>query len=342
MTERIKVGITMGDFNGIGPEVTLKAVSDKLIAKAALPVIYGSSKVVSYHKNIVTGLDFQFQSLRTANKLSKEKPNVINCWEEPVNINLGKATEESGKFASLVLDRAVSDLKEGLIDVLVTAPINKHAMNLAGFTFAGHTEFLAKFLEGSPLMILSEDSLRLAVVTGHVPLSDVSQLITKQSVGSALEIFNSSLRNDFGIEKPTIAVLGLNPHAGEEGGIGKEEKIHIRPAIIEAKKQGMLAFGPFPADGFFGSGQFRKFDGVLAMYHDQGLVPFKTLAFENGVNFTAGLNHIRTSPDHGTAYELAGKNAASPSSMIASIRLSCDIFKNRKTLVKPKEVAPQN
>jgi 4-hydroxythreonine-4-phosphate dehydrogenase len=325
------LGITAGDINGIGLEVILKALSHRKILDICVPVIYGSSKVVSYHKNIVQLDDFNFVGQRNAERLAHDKVNVVNVWNDNVNITLGKPTDLGGKFAQQSLEAAVKDLKSGLIDAIVTAPIHKKSMQMAGFEHIGHTEYITKeFNATDSLMLLAADRLRVGLVTAHVPLKDVSKAITKERIIAKLRIFSEALRLDFGIGRPNIAVLGLNPHAGEEGMLGDEEEKIIRPAIMECKKNGMMAFGPFPADGFFGSGQFNKFDGVLAMYHDQGLIPFKALTFGSGVNYTAGLSIIRTSPDHGTAFDLAGKNEADPSSCLHAMFMAIDIYRNRK------------
>ena len=327
----IRAGITVGDINGIGLEIIIKTLSHPSVTQLCTPVIYGSSKVVSYHKNIVNPAEFTFHNTNTADKIYHQKINVVNCWQDNVNIALGKETEEGGRFAHVALDRAVRDLKEGHIDLLVTAPINKNAMKMAGFPFPGHTEYLAhEFGAKDGLMMMISDSLRVALMSSHVPLQQVSSTITKQLMHSKLDLLIKTLQVDFGISQPVIAVLGLNPHAGEAGTIGTEEEQVIRPAIIEAKKSGDLVMGPFPADGFFGSLQHTKYDAVLAMYHDQGLVPFKMLHFHDGVNFTAGLPFVRTSPDHGTAYEIAGKNEADPSSFRAALFAALDIFKSRE------------
>ncbi len=325
------LGITVGDINGIGLEVILKALSHRKVIDICVPVIYGSSKVVSYHKNIVALDEVTFYSQRNAERLHFEKINVVNVWNDNVNITLGRATDLGGKYAQMSLEAAVADLKAGLIDALITAPIHKKSMQLAGFEHVGHTEYLTQELAGSDsLMILASDRLRVGLVTAHIPLKDVAAAITKELIIKKLRIFNESLRIDFGLERPNIAILGLNPHAGEEGMLGDEEEKVIRPAVVECKKHGMMAFGPFAADGFFGSGQFHKFDGILAMYHDQGLIPFKAMTFGSGVNFTAGLSAIRTSPDHGTAFDLAGKNEADPSSFLQAMFMAIDIHRNRK------------
>ncbi len=331
MSNKIRIGITIGDINGIGLEVILKTLADSRIAKLCTPVIYGSSKVVSYHKNIAGLEDFQFNVAKSGDRLKMDHVNVVNCWQENVNITLGKVSDLSGKYARISLQQAIIDVKNGWIDALVTAPINKKAMQTEEFNFPGHTEYLSSEFEvEESLMLMVNDSLRVGLVTNHLPLRDVSEAITRSLLIKKLKLLNNSLKVDFGIERPTIAILALNPHASDDGLIGDEEENIIRPVIIEAKKKGVLAMGPYPADGFFGSGKAQKVDGILAMYHDQGLVPFKTLSFGAGVNFTAGLPIVRTSPDHGTAYEIAGKNAANPSSFRQALFLALDIAKNRK------------
>ena len=334
---KVRVGITIGDINGISPEVIIKSVYPPEILELCTPVIYGSSKVVSYHKNIVQAEDFVYQSLQTAERLNPQKANVVNCWEDAVNINLGRATEESGKYAYIALDRAVRDLKAGLIDVLVTGPVNKHALRLAQFPATGHTDYLEEQFAGHSLMVMVSDAMKVGLVTDHIPVKQVAQSVSRETLRSKLELFVRCLRIDFGIERPTIAVLGLNPHASDQGIIGTEDEEIIRAVIVEYKKAGNLVMGPYSADGFFGSGAFRKFDGVMAMYHDQGLIPFKTISFGYGVNYTAGLSIVRTSPDHGTAYDLAGKNEADPSSMRQAIYTAIDTFRRRKEYAELRE-----
>lgn len=335
---KLKLGITIGDINGISVEVIIKALSDERMLNQFTPIIYGSSKVISYHKNIVESENFQFSSITKAESSKYNRVNVLNCWDETANIELGKATEEAGKFAHIALDRAVRDFQNNEIDGIVTAPINKHAMKMANFPFPGHTEFIAdKFKSVNSLMMMISETLKVALVTNHEPISNVASLITKDLVTSKLNILHKTLIEDFGIEKPLIAVLGLNPHAGDDGAIGGEDDSEVRPAIIEAKKSGMAVMGPYPADGFFGSSQFKKFDAILAMYHDQGLIPFKALSFGNGVNFTAGLPLIRTSPDHGTAYDIAGKNIADASSLRSAIFAAIDIARMRKEFYESSE-----
>ncbi|MGA1581711.1 MAG: 4-hydroxythreonine-4-phosphate dehydrogenase PdxA [Saprospiraceae bacterium] len=335
MAKDLKIGISIGDFNGIGLEVVLKTLAHPLVLEMCTPVIYGSSKVVSYHKNIVDRDDLTFTGIRSADQIETGRINVVNCWQESVNITLGKMTNTSGKYAALSLDAAVHDLKSGLIDGLVTAPINKHAMALSEFEFAGHTEFITEVAEvETSLMLMVHDILKVGLVSNHLPLREVSDVITKDLILEKIKVLHETLKVDFSIERPTIAVLGLNPHAGDGGTLGDEDDQLIRPAIIEAKKTGALVNGPFAADGFFGSGQYRKYDAILAMYHDQGLIPFKTLTFGGGVNYTAGLPFVRTSPDHGTAYELAGRNEADPTSFMKALFLAVDIIKTRRQYVE--------
>ncbi len=327
---KIKIGITIGDINGIGLEVILKTFADKRLTALCTPFIYGSSKVVSYHKNIVE-VDFKFNSTKSLERYNSDAINVVNCWSENINITLGKPTDLSGKYAFKSLELATDDLKAGLIEAIVTAPINKEAMKMANFPFPGHTEYLtSKFSTKDSLMLMVNDSLRVAVATGHIPIGKVPKTLNKEFLINKINILNDTLKMDFGIERPTIAVLGLNPHASDNGVIGQEEEQFIRPAIIELKKAGMMVMGPYPADGFFGSGRYQKFDGILAMYHDQGLVPFKTLSFNSGVNYTAGLSIVRTSPDHGTAYDIVGQNLADPASFRKALFTAIDIAKNRK------------
>lgn len=337
--EKLKIGISIGDINGIGLETIIKTFSDPRVLKQCIPVLYGSTKVVSYHKNIV-GIDFRFNAIRSAEHLQSDKINVVNCWQDNVNITLGKPTETGGKCAHISLDAATEDLKKGLVDALVTAPINKQAMKMANFEYPGHTEYLTDKLNADEsLMLMVSDDLRVGLVTNHLPIRDVASSINKDLIVKKIGIMNDTLKLDFNIERPIIAVLGLNPHAGDEGAIGDEELNIIRPAIVECKKKGIMVAGPFAADGFFGSGQFTKFDGILAMYHDQGLGPFKTLSLKNGVNFTAGLPYVRTSPDHGTAYDLAGKNSSDASSFRKAIFSAIDICRTRNINLELQENA---
>lgn len=326
----ITIGLSCGDINGIGLEVILKAVALKNAGKGFRIVIYGSTKVIAYHKNIITQENIQFHSVNTPAEAQMERLNIINCWPDNVNITLGKANDVGGKCAFLALERAVKDLRSGAIDALVTAPINKKAMQMANFPFIGHTEYItSEFKAKDSLMLMVSDALRVGVVTNHLPIREVAAAITKERVLRKILIMAETLKIDFNLDRPTIAVLGLNPHASDEGAIGDEDDKIVRPAIEEAKQRGVMAFGPYPADGFFGSGQFHKFDGILAMYHDQGLVPFKALSFGAGVNYTAGLASVRTSPDHGTAYDIAGKGEADETSFIKALYLAAEITRNR-------------
>ncbi len=329
--KRIKVGITHGDLNGISYEVIIKALNDNRVLDSFTPVIYGLSKALSYHRKGMNFNDFNYKIIHKAEDTYSQKVNIINLSNEEVRIEYGKSTSEAGKFAFDALEAAVKDLHENKIHVLVTAPLNKHNIQSDKFDFPGHTEYLAdRFESNSALMLMVKDNLRVGVVTGHIPLSQVSETITKDLILEKLDIIHQSLIHDFGINKPKIALLGLNPHAGDNGVIGDEDQLILTPAIKEAWDKGILAFGPFPADGFFGSSGYLKYDAVLAMYHDQGLIPFKTLAFEGGVNYTAGLPIIRTSPAHGTAYDKAGTNTSSPVAMKEAIYLAINIYRNRK------------
>ncbi len=326
----ITIGISCGDINGIGLEVVLKALAIKKAGQKFNIVIYGSTKVVAYHKNIITEENIQFNTINTPAEALAGRINVINCWPDNVNITLGKPNEIGGKCAMAALAAAVKDLKSGDIDALVTAPVNKKAMQLGGFKHLGHTEYLSEeFKAKETLMLLVSDALRVGVVTNHLPLREVAAAVTQEKVLRKILIMAETLKIDFNIDRPTIAVLGLNPHAGDDGAISHEEEKIILPAIEEAKAKGVFAFGPYPADGFFGSGQHHKFDGIMAMYHDQGLVPFKALSFGAGVNYTAGLRAVRTSPDHGTAYDIAGKGEADEMSFIKALYLAADIVHNR-------------
>ena len=326
---RIKIGISIGDVSGIGPEVIIKALSDNRMTQVCTPIIYGNSKVISLHRKTLNLQEFNFNTIHKIQDLIPRKVNLINCWDEELKIEIGKASTLTGPYAMKALQCATTDLAGGFIDALVTAPIDKHTIAPEG-GFSGHTEFLAKaFNTNDYLMFLVSGSLRVALVTGHVPVSKIAPMITRERILHKLGIMIKSLKRDFGIRKPRIAVLGLNPHAGYNGVIGNEDTEVIAPAVKEAYQSGLLAFGPYPSDGFFGSGQHTQFDAVLAMYHDQGLIPFKTLAFESGVNFTAGLPVVRTSPDHGTAYDIAGKGIASESSLREAIYLAIDVVQKR-------------
>ena len=327
---RLRVGITQGDINGISYEVILKTLLDSRVYELCTPIIYGSPKVVAYHRKALNMNSLSLTTVRTVDEAAARKANIINVLDDNVRVELGKSTPQAGEASLISLQAAIADLKANKIDVLVTGPINKSNIQSESFSFAGHTDFLKEqFGVKEVLMIMVSEIVKVALVTGHVPISQVPSLITVDNIISKLKLLNQSLINDFAIRKPRIAVLALNPHAGDEGLIGREEIDIIIPAIEKAKEQGILAFGPFPADGFFGSDSFTKFDAVLAMYHDQGLTPFKSLVFEEGVNFTAGLPIVRTSPAHGTAYELVGKDIASENSFRHALYMACDIYKNR-------------
>lgn len=330
-TDKIIIGITHGDINGIGYEVILKSLNDNRIFDMFIPVIYGSSKLMGFHKKLLDLRAVNPNVINSAEQAIAKRINLINCVDDNIKVEIGQSTQEAGQAALAALERATKDLKKGSIHALVTAPINKNNIQSDTFNFPGHTEYLEeKFGENSSsLMMLVSDRIRIAVVTGHVPINEVSEKITEELIVKKLSILNESLQKDFTIIRPRIAVLGLNPHAGDDGVIGDEEQRIIQPALRKAEEKGITCFGPYPADGFFGAETYKKFDAVLAMYHDQGLIPFKTIAMETGVNFTAGLPIVRTSPDHGTAYDLAGKNLASEISFQQALYLACDVFKNR-------------
>jgi 4-hydroxythreonine-4-phosphate dehydrogenase len=330
--EKIVIGITHGDLNGIGYEVILKSLAEPMMTDFFIPVIYGSSKVASFYRKQLELQNVNLNIINSVEELNPKRINIINCTNDELKIDVGQSTPEAGKAAYDALAMATEDLKRGALDALVTAPINKKNIQSESFHFPGHTEYLEEnFGTGTPaLMLLLNDVMRVAVVTGHIPVNDVPKAITADAIKERLLVFNKCLKNDFSVVGPRIAVLGLNPHAGDDGVIGKEETEVIIPALKAAEKEGVLCFGPYPADGFFGSGHFSKFDGILAMYHDQGLIPFKTIAMENGVNYTAGLSVIRTSPAHGTAYDLAGKNIASEDSFRQALFTAVDIYENRK------------
>lgn len=327
----IRVGITQGDTNGIGYEVILKALQNQQMTELFTPVVYGSAKTASYHRKALELQPVSMNVIRNSADIKDGVNNLVEVANEEVKVELGVSSEIAGRAAFDALERAVTDLKQGYIDVLVTAPINKKSIQSEQFTFPGHTEYLeASIGDGDKaLMILFSDKIRVALVTTHVPVSRIGEYITKEAVLDKLFAFNRSLKSDFGIVRPRIAVLSLNPHAGDGGLLGKEEQEVIAPAIAEAVEKKVVAFGPYAADGFFGNEMYKHFDGVLAMYHDQGLAPFKTIAMESGVNFTAGLPYVRTSPDHGTGYDIAGKNEANEQSMREAIYAAIDIYRNR-------------
>jgi 4-hydroxythreonine-4-phosphate dehydrogenase len=324
------IGISSGDLNGIGIECIIKTFADQRILEFCTPVVFASNKVINFYRKSFPDVNISFNSIRELGKLNPKQLNVINTWEEEVAINPGILNETGGKYAVLSLQAAVQALKEGKIHALVTAPINKKNVQSPAFDFTGHTPYLQHvFGLKDVLMLMTADNMRVGMVTEHIPVADIAKNITKESILSKLRIMKDSLKKDFGIDKPRIAVLGLNPHAGDEGLIGKEEEEIIRPAVVEAKYRDLLVFGPFAADAFFARGSHEKFDGVLAMYHDQGLIPFKSLAKGLGVNYTAGLPGIRTSPDHGTAFDIAGKDKADESSFREAIFVALDIFNKR-------------
>ena len=330
MSEKLRVGITHGDINGVGYEVILKAFDNAVMLDLCTPIVYGSPKVAAYHRKAIDS-QTGFTIINSATEANRGKLNILACVDDELKVELGNPTEDAGKAALASLERALADYREGLIDILVTAPINKHTIQAENFHFPGHTEYIQERAgEGeNALMILMKDELRVALVTGHLPVKSISSAITKELIQEKLTIFERSLSRDFRIEKPRIAVLALNPHAGDQGLLGTEEQEVIIPALAEMKEKGMFCYGPYPADGFFGSELYTKFDGVLAMYHDQGLAPFKALAMEDGVNYTAGLPIVRTSPAHGTAYDIAGQGIASASSMRHAIYSALDIYRNR-------------
>lgn len=327
---KTKLGISVGDTNGIGPEVIIKTLSDQRILNYCTPVIYASAAILDKVRKALKADYFQYQLVESASVLAPNKINLINCLEAELAYEPGTPTPASGKASLDSLLAACKDLKAGLLDGLVTAPINKDNIQADDFRFPGHTEFLTSFFDAAAsLMLLVSENLRVATLTGHIPVKDVSGKLSEQLLIRKITILIESLRKDFNILKPRVAVLGLNPHAGEMGLLGSEETEIIRPAILQLKERGHLVFGPYPADGFFGMQQYKKVDAVLSMYHDQGLIPFKTLAMESGVNYTAGLPIVRTSPDHGTAYDIAGRYIADETSFREALFLACDIIKKR-------------
>ena len=330
--EKINLGISGGDYNGIGLEVTLKSFLDPRMYQFVNPIVYASAKVISYHKKALKLDQIQHQALKSQNKNSKTKAiSIREVYDDSAFVKLGEQSKESGANALKAIDTCLQDLKNGAIDAMVTAPIDKSTIEIQDGKFTGHTEYIARYFDTEEsVMFLVGKKIKIALQTNHLPLEKVSESINSEGIVKKLELLNNSLERDFGISSPKIAVFGLNPHAGDDGLLGKEEKEHIIPAINKAKEKGILAFGPYPADGFMGAGHFEKFDAVLAMYHDQGLVAFKTLEFGNGVNYTAGLPVVRTSPDHGTAFDIAGKGEAEADSMRSAILLAREIVLNRK------------
>ena len=326
--ENIIVGISVGDLNGIGSEVILKSFEDSRMFEFCTPVIFANAKLLSYLKKILD-LNVNIHGIDKLDQIVPNKLNVLNVWKEGVNIEFGVINDVVGKYAIKSFKAATDALKEGLIDTLVTAPINKYNIQSDDFAFPGHTDYLNEQLEGDALMFMVHDNLRVGLITDHLPLQDVSAAITPELIKKKVLTIHDTLKKDFRIDMPKIAVLGLNPHCGDGGVIGTTDDEVVRPTISELFEQNIKVFGPYSADGFFGTGAYEDYDAILAMYHDQGLVPFKTLAFGNGVNYTAGLNKVRTSPDHGTAYGIAGKGLADPNSFISALYLAMDVFRNR-------------
>lgn len=329
---KLKIGITHGDTNGIGYEIILKTFADVTMMELCTPIIYGSPKVASYHRKAME-LPTNFTTISNVSEAKEGVLNLVPCTAEEVKIDFGQATEEAGRAALAALEKAINDWKSGLIDAIVTAPINKYSIQSDTFHFPGHTEYIQERIghDGQQaLMILLNDRLKVALVTTHLPLREVAAAVTEENVLSHLRSFHHSLQRDFGISNPRIAVLALNPHAGDNGLLGSEEETVLKPVMEQAANEGIISYGPYAADGFFGSETYKAFDGVLAMYHDQGLAPFKALAMSSGVNFTTGLDLVRTSPDHGTAYDIAGKGQADETSIREAIYLAIDVIRNRK------------
>ncbi len=330
-THKIRVGITQGDINGVGYEIILKTLSDPRIVELCTPIIYGSAKIAAYHRKVLELPAVNFNIINTAEEALDGRLNMVNCVDENLKVELSKPTEIAGEASLKSLEKFVEEYESGFLDVLVTAPINKHTIQSDNFSFPGHTEFLEqKCGKGrKSLMLMLQDNLRIALATTHLPISEVAAHITQESIMEKIQILNQVLKQDFDIQKPRIAVLSLNPHAGDSGLLGKEEEEIITPAIRQMQDKGILCFGPYAADGFFGAVTYTRFDAVLAMYHDQGMIPFKTLAMERGVNYTGGLPLVRTSPAHGTAYDIAGMNKASEESFRQAIYTAIDVFNCR-------------
>ncbi len=326
---KIILGISAGDINGIGIEIILKTFADKRMLDFCTPIIYASNKTIAAHK-IKLNLKTPVQTIHTIGHIVPNRVNLINVWKEEVPIEFGEASKIAGKYALLSLDEAVKDLNNGKIDVLVTAPINKNTIQSENFNFPGHTEYLESKIDGKALMILMTDDLKVALLTGHIPIKEVTNAITPELIHKKINILHKTLQQDFSIIKPKIAVLSINPHAGDNGIIGNEDTTIVLPTLEAIQKEGILVYGPYAADSFFGSGNYKNFDAILASYHDQGLTAFKTLSFGKGVNYTAGLDKIRTSPDHGTAFEISGKGEASASSFKEAVFQAISIYKTRK------------
>ncbi|MEY4114516.1 MAG: 4-hydroxythreonine-4-phosphate dehydrogenase PdxA [Bacteroidota bacterium] len=324
------IGISVGDLNGIGIEIIIKTFSDNRILELCTPVIFASNKVINFYKKSIPEINLNYVSIKEISKINPKQVNIFTVWEEDVDIQPGQMTETGGKYGVLSLQAAVKALKEKSIDALVTAPLNKYTMQSSAFSFTGHTPFLKEaFKADDVLMLMIADNMRVGLLTEHLAIMDVAKNINKEQIIKKINLLKNSLIKDFGVERPRIAVLGLNPHAGDEGLVGREEKEIIRPAILESKKNDCVVMGPYSADAFFARGNHEKFDAILAMYHDQGLIPFKSLAIGEGTNFTAGLQVIRTSPDHGTAFDIAGKNQADESSFRAAVFSAMDVFNTR-------------
>ncbi|MCE3282414.1 MAG: pdxA [Chitinophagaceae bacterium] len=324
------IGFTSGDINGIGLELVVKALHDARILEMCTPVVFASNKSINFYRKSMPDINFSYNSIKELNKINPKQVNLFNCWEEEVVITPGILNEIGGRYALMSLKQGVLALKEGGIHGLVTAPIHKKNIQSAEFTYSGHTPYLkAVFGVNDIAMLMVAENMRIGLVTEHLPIKDVAAGITKEAIVSKIKIIYSSLQRDFGIDKPRIAVLGLNPHSGDEGLIGNEEQTIIAPAVKEVKQNNMMVFGPYSADAFFARGQYERFDAVLAMYHDQGLIPFKTLAAGEGVNYTAGIPAVRTSPDHGTAFDIAGKGKADPTSFLAATFECIDILRRR-------------
>ena len=337
---KLRIGITHGDINGIGCEVILKTLNDNRILELFTPVVYSSPKVIAYYRKALGLSNLASFSIRSANEAHAERINVVNCLSDEARVEMGKSTQHGGEAAYASLKAAVAEIKAGHLDALVTAPINKHNIHSEKFNFPGHTEYLQKeFGDDNVLMLMISGSLRIGILTAHAPLAQIPVLVTVDKIVQSLRLINKTMLEDFNINRPRIAVLSLNPHAGDNGLLGTEEQTVIIPAIESAKNEGIFAFGPYPSDGFFGSDNYRSFDVVLAMYHDQGMTAFKTLCFENGVNYTAGLKIVRTSPAHGTGYDIAGKNIASPEPFRQAIYMACDVIANRRQYIKLKNNA---